>query len=64
MKSLPKRLKQWRGVTGKGRKARGKFSQVEAARLLGVPFGSYLQWENGRHTPTGFALQAIIKRIK
>jgi DNA-binding transcriptional regulator YiaG len=62
--NLSKRLKAWRGVKGKGRSARGEFSQAEAARRLGVPPKTYLDWEQARRVPRGFALQALLERIK
>jgi DNA-binding transcriptional regulator YiaG len=61
---LSAELKKWRGVKGRGRKARGKFSQVEAAMRLGVPLQTYQQWEHGRHEPQGLALEMVRARIR
>jgi len=61
--NLSKKLKEWRGVKGSGRKARGEFSQVAAAARLGVPARTYTDWEQGRRTPRGIALQTILERI-
>lgn len=57
------RLKAWRGVTGRGKKARGKFSQAAAAARLGVPLRTYQNWEIGRYQPVGFARSIIEKAL-
>jgi transcriptional regulator with XRE-family HTH domain len=49
-------LKAWR-------KARG-LVQSRAAAALGVPPKTYLDWEQGRHAPRGFALQALKTKLE
>lgn len=60
--NLAKHLKAWRGVTGRGRRVRGQFSQADAARILGVPVRTYESWEHGRHQPVGLALAFVIEK--
>jgi transcriptional regulator with XRE-family HTH domain len=49
-------LKAWR-------KARG-LVQSRAAAALGVPPKTYVDWEQGRHAPRGFALQALTQKLE
>jgi DNA-binding transcriptional regulator YiaG len=60
--NLPKQLKAWRGVSKT--KPRGEFSQAEASAKLGVSIRTYQEWEQGRMTPRGIALQALLERIE
>jgi hypothetical protein len=57
--TFAEKLQKWRGVTGRGRKARGKIPQAQAATMLGVNLRTYQDWESGRHEPVGFALSQI-----
>src|SRR6266566_3575232 len=57
-------LQQWRGVTGRGRGARGDFSQIDAADHLGVSKRTYENWEQGRREPQGLARVVVSERIK
>ena len=59
---LAKQLKAWRGVTGRGRKARGEMSQTEAAKRLGVPLRTYQKWEQGETQPADFALKFVLQK--
>jgi DNA-binding transcriptional regulator YiaG len=59
--TISKQLKAWRGAAGPY--TRGDFSQEEAAGKIGVPLGTYLDWENGRHEPRGLALRVILQII-
>jgi transcriptional regulator with XRE-family HTH domain len=54
--NLSAKLKAWR-------KARG-LVQSRAAAALGVPPKTYLDWEQGRHAPRGFALQALKQKLE
>jgi DNA-binding transcriptional regulator YiaG len=58
----PKQLKDWRGVDAPY--SRGKLSQREAADKIGVPIGTYRDWENGRHEPRGLALRVLLQIIR
>ena len=60
--NIPKKLKDWRGVTKTRR--RGEFSQAAAAARLGVNVRTYQQWEQGRRAPRGLALAALVGRMK
>lgn len=62
--NVSKQLRAWRGVKGKGNATRGNFSQEEAAERLGIPVGTYRDWEQGRSAPRGIALSALLERIK
>jgi DNA-binding transcriptional regulator YiaG len=48
-------LKNWRRGTG--------LSQRDAALKLGVPKKTLQDWEQGRRTPRGLALSALLDRI-
>lgn len=41
------------------RKALGNITQTEAAQKVGVPFGTWVAWENSRNVPTPFVQNAI-----
>jgi DNA-binding transcriptional regulator YiaG len=63
--TLSAQLKKWRGVSGKGKGLRGdNFTQEEAAGRLGVPLATYKDWEQGRKSPRGLALEVVLGRIK
>lgn len=49
-------LKDWR--------ARKNLSQVEAARILSVPVGTYRNWEQDRHIPTDVVKLAVLGKIE
>jgi putative transcriptional regulator len=57
-KTLPPstQLKQWRERMG--------LSQSQAAPVLGVTLDTLQNWEQGRRTPRGLALTALLERIK
>src|SRR6266576_7197041 len=57
-------LQQWRGVAGRGRGARGDFSQIDAAAHLGVSKRTYENWEQGRREPQGLARAVVYERIR
>lgn len=61
---LSTQLKRWRGVSGRGRQARGRFDQAAAAAQLGTSLRTYQDWEQGRSTPRGLALSTVLERIK
>lgn len=67
MSELAKKLRAWRGVPEDAAPgdhgARGEFSQAEAAEHLGVPLKTYLNWEQGRRSPRGLALAAVLEKI-
>lgn len=66
MSDIAEQLRAWRGVDGAAgdHGARGEFSQAEAAKKLGVPLKTYLNWEQGRRAPRGLALQTIVALIE
>lgn len=39
-------------------------NQHEAARALGVPLGTYVQWEQGRFVPGTFKQRAVLEKMK
>ncbi len=66
--NLSKQLRAWRHRQadmrselsgGRG----GAITQSEAAAILGVSVRTYQEWEQGRMTPRGIALQAVLERI-
>lgn len=57
-------LRKWRGVKGRGRKARGEISQAEAAEILAVPLRTLQDWESGRHEPAGFVAALLNAKMK
>jgi transcriptional regulator with XRE-family HTH domain len=48
-----KQLRAWRGT----------LTQEQAATKLGVGLRTYQDWEQGRHTPRGLALNLITEKI-
>lgn len=54
--SLPDLLKRWRENKG--------VTKAEAARQLKIPYRTLQDWELGNRTPRGFALRAIMDRLK
>lgn len=54
--SLPKLLKQWRETRG--------LTKAGAARRLEIPYRTLQDWELGNRAPRGFALRAIVARLK
>jgi DNA-binding transcriptional regulator YiaG len=54
--TLPDLLKKWREAKG--------LTKADAARTLGIPYRTLQDWELGNRTPRGFALRAIIGRLK
>lgn len=38
-------------------------TQAAAAKRFGVPHRTWQDWEYGRRTPRGFALQALTRRL-
>lgn len=54
--ALPQLLKDWREARG--------LTKADAARKLEIPYRTFQDWELGNRTPRGFALRAIISRLK
>jgi transcriptional regulator with XRE-family HTH domain len=50
-----KLLKSWRDRKG--------FTQLEAAKRLGISVRTLQNWEIARNMPRGFGLQALVKMI-
>ena len=50
-----KLLKAWRDKKG--------FTQIEAAKRLGISVRTLQNWEIARNMPRGFGLQALVKMI-
>jgi DNA-binding transcriptional regulator YiaG len=46
-----------------GYRDRHALTQAAAAKRLGVPHRTWQDWEYGRRTPRGFALQALKARL-
>lgn len=44
------------------KEARGEWTQEQMARFLGVPGGTYVNWEQGRRTPRGYVQRSILAR--
>ena len=53
--NTPKLLKAWRKKKG--------CTQIEAAALLGVPVGTYRDWEQGRFEPPAVGLRSLAELI-
>lgn len=60
--TLSAQLKKWRGVDD-ARDGRGDFTQEEAAARLGVPPATYKDWEQGRKSPRGLALEMVQQKL-
>jgi len=54
--NLPSKLRAWR--------KRLKLTQSRAAVLAGADVRTWQNWEQGRNTPRGLALSALLERIK
>ncbi len=54
--TLSRKLAAWRRRCG--------LTQLAAAEKLGCPLQTLQQWEHGRRTPRGFALAALLERLK
>lgn len=62
--NLPRLLKKWRGVHREHGVTYAAFTQRAAAEQLRVPLKTYIDWEQGRRTPRGLALTALLERIQ
>jgi DNA-binding transcriptional regulator YiaG len=51
------------GLVLKWRMARN-LTQPKAATVLGVPYRTFQDWEAGRRTPRGLALELITAKLK
>ena len=45
------------------RQSRDNMTMVEAARIHGVPYRTWQDWERGIHEPRGFARRLILERL-
>jgi predicted transcriptional regulator len=61
---LADELRAWRARQRGGAGIAGGLSQSEAAHRLHVELKTLQNWEQGRRTPRGYALRAILARIK
>ena len=52
---ISRKLKKWREAQ--------KLTQVAAAKQLGVPAKTYIDWEQGRRIPRGLAYDELLERI-
>ena len=53
---MKRKVKQWR--------QRWKLTQQQAAAAVGVPIRTWQDWEQGRHTPRGLALEALTTKLQ
>lgn len=44
-------------------RAKLKMNQVEASNRLGIPLGTYVNWEQGRTEPDRFKQMAVLGRM-
>lgn len=53
---MKRKVKQWR--------RRWKLTQQQAASAVGVPIRTWQDWEQGRHTPRGLALESLNLKLQ
>jgi DNA-binding transcriptional regulator YiaG len=62
MQPRAKSTEPFRALVARWRTSR-KLSKVDAAALLGVPYRTFQDWEYGRRTPQGLALELIAAKL-